>query len=570
MEQSKTLNSKNKKVVKKASTVDAKAKSEAPVEEKSSDVIRVYTEKDKTLNAPVIESYDYSGCEKASDYVSVFIQNSIKPRSRTFINKNNGEAFVTLADKANVFETYAIESKSFREMLQLEADDEFVRPLPGAVFSPHVEVMAARARKRNVEKKVYLRIGIDSKTNKIYYNLANKKHEFVRIASDQVKIIPSNLLGYRLPFITTKAMTEQVLPALNGNGKNLVELLKPFFPLKHKEQLLLLAITLVCWFIPNIPKPLLLFTGEKGNGKTLACSTVQTIVDPTRHANFNVTKKRSDLYAILKSHYCSLLDNISKLSEEMSDTVATAITRASSGGRQLYTDNELHYENFDYCAIILAGINNFIFREDLMSRVVHLPLKLENAGKNRVTEAYLKNKLANDLPYILHEIFITLQKAMKIRESYTNEDVAKMEFNDRLADYELFARCVSKVMFDDEEVFIKLYRDTMNRQVTELLLNNKTISITYEYLQSRSPVQKWPIKMQPKEFFLEVRNYGVQQGYLTSDYDTSFAQGVAVFGKTISAESTQDNPQYNEKMLKLGYRITTKSGTRRTIIIEKV
>ena len=125
-------------------------------------------------------------------------------------------------------------------------------------------------------------------------------------------------------------------------------------------------------------------------------------------------------------------------------------------------------------------------------------------------------------------------------------------------------------MFDDEEVFKKLYRDTVHRQVTELLLNNKTISITYEYLQSRSPVQKWPIKMQPKEFFLEVRNYGVQQGYLTSDYDTSFAQGVAVFGKTISAESTQDNPQFNEKMLKLGYRITTKSGTRRTIIIEKV
>ena len=76
--------------------------------------------------------------------------------------------------------------------------------------------------------------------------------------------------------------------------------------------------------------------------------------------------------------------------------------------------------------------------------------------------------------------------------------------------------------------------------------------------------------MQPKEFFQQVRQFGVDQGYLSSELDSSFAQGAAVFGKTISAESTQDNPQFNEKMLKLGYRITTKSGTRRTIIIEKV
>ena len=560
---------KNNIVVKKASTAVAKAKSETPVK-KTSDIIRVYTENDRILNAPVFEPPDYTGCERASEYIDVFIRKSVKKRCRTFINKNNGKPYVTLAGEANVFETYAIESKTFREELQLEAEDEFEYSFSSQAFLPHIETMAGRARKNKVEKKVNLRIGIDTKSNKIYYNLANRNREFVRISSKQVKIIPSNLVGFRLPFVATEAMTAQVLPALTGNGKSLVELLQPFFPLKHTEQLSLLAITLVCWFIPNIPKPLLLFTGEKGNGKSLACNTVQTIVDPTRHANFNITKNRTDLYAILKSHYCTLLDNISKLSEEMSDTVATAITRASSGSRQYYTEDDLHFVNFDYCAIMLAGINNFIFREDLMSRVIHLPLKLESTGKKRVTEGYLKNKLQVSLPFILHEIFITLQKALAIRESYSDDDVANMDFRDRLADYELFARCVSKVMFDDEEVFVKGYQDTVNRQVTELLLNNKTISIVYEYLQSRPPVHKWPIKMQPKEFFLAVRNYGVQQGYLTSDYDTSFAQGVAVFGKTISAESTQDNPQYNEKMLKLGYRITTKSGTRRTIIIEKV
>lgn len=570
MNQGKTLNSKNSKVVKKVSTPAAKAKSEAQVKEKTSDVIHVYTEKDKMLNAPVIEPPDYTGCERASEYIDVFIRKSVKKRCRTFINKNNGKPYVTLASEANVFETYAIESKAFREELQLEAEDEFQYSFSSKAFLPHIETMAGRARKNMVEKKVNLRIGIDTKSNKIYYNLANRNHEFVRISSKQVKIIPSNLVGFRLPFVATEAMTAQVLPALTGNGKSLVELLQPFFPLKHKEQLPLLAITLVCWFIPNIPKPLLLFTGEKGNGKSLACNTVQTIVDPARHANFNITKNRTDLYAILKSHYCTLLDNISKLSEEMSDTVATAITRASSGSRQYYTEDDLHFVNFDYCAIILAGINNFIFREDLMSRVVHLPLKLENAGKKRVTEGYLKNKLAASLPFILHEIFITLQKALAIRESYSDEDVLNMDFNDRLADYELFARCVSKAMFDDEEVFMKLYRDTVNRQVTELLLNNKTVSITYDYLKSRPPIQKWPIKMQPKEFFQQVRQFGVDQGYLSSELDSSFAQGAAVFGKTISAESTQDNPQFNEKMLKLGYRITTKSGTRRTIIIEKV
>lgn len=570
MENSNNTIKKKGKVVKKAGTAVVKAKSATPVEEKASDIIRVYSEKDKELNAPVFDPPDYNGCEKASEYIGVFIRYNIKKRSRTFINKNNGKPYVTLVGEGNVFETYPIESKAFKEELQLEAEDEFDYSFSSVLFSPHIETMAGRTRKNKVEKKVNLRIGIDTKSNKIYYNLANKEHEFVRISSKQVKIIPSNLVGYSLPFVDTDAMTAQVLPALTGNGKSLVELLEPFFPLKHTEQLPLLAITLVCWFIPNIPKPLLLFTGEKGNGKSLACNTVQTIVDPTRHANFNITKNRTDLYAILKSHYCTLLDNISKLSEEMSDTVATAITRASTGSRQYYTEDDLHFENFDYCAIILAGINNFIFRDDLMSRVVHLPLKIDDAGKKRVTEGYLKNKLAEDLPFILHEVFITLQKALKIRESYTDDEVANMDFSDRLADYELFARCVSKVMFDDEEVFKKLYRDTVNRQVTELLMNNKTIAITYEYLKSRSPAQQWPIKAQPKDFFSEVRRFGVQQGYLTSDYDTSFAQGVAVFGKTISAESTKDNPQYNEKMLKLGYRITTKSGTRRTIYVEKI
>ena len=98
------------------------------------------------------------------------------------------------------------------------------------------------------------------------------------------------MLPFDLHFAVKSTMRPQVNPAIKRSLKDLVELIRPYFLFEDENHYTLIAIVLVCWFFPDIPKPIILLTGEPGSGKSTSCRWLQEIVDPAAHKNFVIMK----------------------------------------------------------------------------------------------------------------------------------------------------------------------------------------------------------------------------------------------------------------------------------------
>ena len=512
-----------------------------------------------------IDTQDFDCNEK--NYVDQFFRSWVIPRSEVFISTENSRPYVTIQDSDDVVLTYPMKSPGFDSLLSVEIVDQtgfFANP---AAFQPFTGWMAGQATRQNIRKRPFLRIGADSEGN-VIYDLANiPKREFVKIDAQGVHIVHSSMID-GVPFISLPTMAVQVKPAATSNGKSLVELLRPYFRLKHESQYTLLAVTIVAWFFPLMAKPIILFTGEPGAGKTLACSFVNKIVDPPNHANFNMPKKIANLAPILANHYASLLDNVSAINEEISDFLATAVTKSSAGSRQLYTNNSLHVTNFDFCAILLAGINNFVCKDDLMSRLIHFPLEISSEDK-RIPEEILRKQFDQDLPYIMREIFLIISETIKLKQKISKMNaqgkaVRIPAYVGRLNDFEFHAFLISRVLFGKMSVFKSEYEATLHREIAELLLKDITVFCTFSYLESLALNKGESAKYTPTIFYNKVRDYGVRNGFILQ-YDPHFAGSVAVFGKRVSGSNIP-----NKDFVKLGYDIRTGSGKTRTTTIVKL
>lgn len=511
---------------------------------------------------------DFSSVEiREKHFLYDFFYQIFVPSSTFFINRETGEPYVTTISSEGYPLTFPLSSKSFNNHLHLELFIHCNSGCPDDSFAPHISTVTAYAERMKKIRKVNLRIGVN-KNGTIFYDLNNNKRIFVKISSHGVSLISASMLNLNLPFIQKNSMAPQVLPSLQTTDRNLVEMLKPFFNLKHQSQLVLLAITIVTWFFPNIAKPIILFTGEPGAGKTLACTLVNRIVDPCSHANFNLKKKISDMAPIFANHYVSLIDNVSTISDDVSDFLATAVTKSSIGSRQLYTNGELNIISFDHCAILLAGVHNFVAREDLMTRIIHFPLEIASP---RIPESEILRTFENALPDILHEIFQILAHVLNLKEDIEDkkantEDPGFLPYVGRLVDYEETGQLVGRVLFNKngDQIFSDEYAKTMHRQTFELLLKDITIRCTYEYLESRHLRKGKTIDYAPERLYDIVQKFGRDQGLLQVA-DLNFASSPAVFGKKVSG-----NKEPNKTFKQLGYEIISKSGAIRKMYITKL
>lgn len=511
---------------------------------------------------------DFSSVEFREKYlVHDFFYKIVVPSSSFFVNRETGEPYVTTISSDGYPLTFPLNSKSFTNHLHLEMLMYCNTGCPEESFSPFISTMTAYAEREKKVRKVNKRIGMD-KNSTIFYDLNDKNHVFVKITRNGVSLISSSMLGRYLPFIQKTSMAPQVQPRIQATGKTLVELLSPFFNLKNKTQIVLLATTIVSWFFPNIAKPIILFTGEPGAGKTLACTLVNRIVDPCSHANFNLKKKISDLAPIFANHYVSLIDNVSTISDDVSDFFATAVTKSSIGSRQLYTNGELNIISFDHCAILLAGVDNFVAREDLMTRIIHFPLEIASP---RIPETELIKNFEKILPDILHEIFQILAHVLNLKaeieeKKANSEDPGFLPYAGRLVDYEEIGQLVGRVLLNEngDQIFKNEYAKTLHRQIFELLLNDITVRCTYEYLESRHLRKGKTIDYAPERLYDIVQKFGRDQGLLQIA-DLNFASSPAVFGKKVSG-----NKEPNKTFKQLGYEIISKSGVIRKMYITKL
>ena len=121
------------------------------------------------------------------------------------------------------------------------------------------------------------------------------------------------------------------------------------------------------------PYPILVLTGEQGTAKSTFARIVRSLVDPSSVPASSLPPSGRDLFIAANNSHVQSFENISKLSDRMSDNLCLLATGGGFRIRTLFanTDETLFASTRP---IMLNGITNFVTRGDLQDRSIVLPL----------------------------------------------------------------------------------------------------------------------------------------------------------------------------------------------------
>lgn len=321
----------------------------------------------------------------------------------------------------------------------------------------------------NIEQQVKLGYRIvRNADNAVCYNIGDDDGTTVTIGARGWEYGPSPDVALFKPCSGSK---KQALPIRGGSVYDIFE----FVNIKPELRELFLCI-LIYYFIPNNQYPILAVYGSKGSGKSTVAGMIRSLVDPNQ-AQFDTIdpKKIEDARVALSSSYLSVIDNISYISQEVSDLLCVLATGGAHRKRSLYTDGDVHLSQI-VKPMVLTSVSQEIKREDLLSRTVLIEVEpLEE--KKSATE--IEENFQKKLPSILGAIFDVISQ-LRI------EDVSK-EGLVRMSDFHLYSRAIGKVLGFEVDGVIQA---NFEIQEEEAISNNDTGEAVRVYMMDKQEEEK--------------------------------------------------------------------------------
>lgn len=184
---------------------------------------------------------------------------------------------------------------------------------------------------------------------------------------------------------------------------------------------------LVGWLLStlfDIPRPLLFLTGEQGTGKSTAAKTLAQLVDPTPAALRSAPRDLDAWVVAAAGSQVVALDNLSTVSEWLSDALCRAATGEGLVRRALYTDDGLSVLTFRR-SVILTSIDAGALRGDLGERLV--PVELERIpSSRRRTDAALEAEFSAARPEVLGALFDLAVEVIRVLPTIDVADLPRM------------------------------------------------------------------------------------------------------------------------------------------------
>ena len=330
------------------------------------------------------------------------------------------QAYVTVPINSH-YETWLIGSSGFIDWLagtifSLQGSIPRVQ-----VINDFVSTLIGRAKYQGEEHPVHIRLAqVD---DVIYLDLAGKKSDAIKITPDGWSLITNP----PVKFIRPNGMLTLSKPNRGGSLDDLAKLIN----LSNEDDLKLLVCCLSYYLNPAGPFPIIIIQGEQGSAKSTFSRLIKTLIDPSSVPLRSAPRNERDLMISAQNGWLLVFDNLSKISQDMSD----ALCRLSTGGgvstRSLYTNTE---ETILQATrpICLNGITEFATKPDLLDRA--LIFKLSPIPKHlRKEERVFWAEFEEAAPKILGLLLDGVSTAFR------NLTKVKLDDLPRMADFARFA-----------------------------------------------------------------------------------------------------------------------------------
>lgn len=378
--------------------------------------------------------------------------------------ENNLYAAVNLN---NHREIRSLESKDFSVWLSGLYYKEKDKPAKKESISQAISVLSAEAM-YDCDEAIPLSNRVAKSDNAFWYSLSNSKWQAVKITADGWKIENNPPILFR----QYRHQMPQVVPKNNG------EIHKIFNYLNIKKYHTLFLCWLVSCFVPDIPHAMPIFYGEKGAAKSTTCTLLKKLIDPSALETLTIQKNARSMAVNLQQHWFLPFDNVSKISEETSDTLCRAITGGGIQQRKLFSDADDYIFTFKKC-IAINGINNVVERPDLLDRAILIELSRISEDKRKELSE-IQKEFSNDLPYILGGILDILSRAIQIHPE------VKLDKLPRMADFACWGYAIGEALGNLGQVFLDEYQENYDAQNTEIINNNIVATLTVTFMENKN------------------------------------------------------------------------------------
>jgi putative DNA primase/helicase len=249
------------------------------------------------------------------------------------------------------------------------------------------------------------------------------------------------------------------------------------FPCRDPSDRRQLMAAIITALLSEVSRPILLFTGEHGAGKSTVQRLIKRLLDPTEPEMIRFGDGRD---AMQKGMHCQVvsMDNLSALTADQIDMACRWVTGDSDSKRRNYTDDEDVVYKFKR-QLLMNGINRPASRADFLDRC--LSIELERIPKSqRMPEHELWKVLDEHHGEWLGAIFTLLSKPLAIKPTL------KLEERARLADWEEYVIAITKAAGASEETYFKDRTIIDERQHQAVFDSSSVLQAVISFMENRT------------------------------------------------------------------------------------
>ena len=362
----------------------------------------------------------------------------IAKEAKELWSNHENEAGITVKVD-NHYENYLLKNSDFKTWISHEYYKRFKDAPSNQAYSEAKNAIESMCIYDGKEHKTFNRVG--ERDSKIYVDLANDKWEVIEISKDGWNIIN----GSPVKFIRNKNMLPYCRPETGGD----VNKLKKFINYGTEDNFRLIIGFILNSLNPKGPYPILNVLAEQDSGKTILCEIIVSLIDPVAAPLRTRPKTEQDLLVSAKHNHLLCFDNLSGLSNAMSDAFCRLATGGGLGARKLYTDDEESV--ISVCRpTIMNGINDIATRPDLLDRSIIINLTpLEE--KDRKDPNVLKEEFEKEKPAILGALCDALVGVLN------NIDNVVLNKKPRMLGFARLATAAEKVLGWEKGSFLSAY-----------------------------------------------------------------------------------------------------------------
>ncbi|MGD0662121.1 MAG: hypothetical protein ABSD38_29035 [Syntrophorhabdales bacterium] len=378
------------------------------------------------------------------------------------------EAFVSTGIEGHK-ETLRVNSSAFREYLRFLYYEKYRKAIAGHVIEETIQLLVAKTRYQGQTHRLHKRVAELNET--IYIDLCNKERQVVKITLCGWSVIENPPIH----FIRTKSQEALPVPVRGGG----IDDLRGFINVRTDDDFSIYLSFLIRALCPRGPYPVLLIKGGQGTAKSTALLVARKLIDPNSTPLRKLPGSDRDMFINAANNWMLVYDNVSSLSESISDALCMISTRGGFSTRILYTDlEEISIDAMQ--PIALAGITNLAKRGDLVDRslIINLPQIEQRRSETEFWRAFDKKHAS-----IFGALCDILVCALKNITSVTSNNLPRM------ADFAQWILAAEEAFPWKKGQFLKAYVNNQ-KNIMDLALEGDPVALAVLSLMTNTAVWK--------------------------------------------------------------------------------